>query len=68
MSVITVKCGKIEISNKNNFCLIAGPCQLENQQHAIDMSGKIKEITKPLSTRQIEPVLKEREELDLKNL
>ena len=26
--------------------MIAGPCQLENEQHAIDMAGKIKEITK----------------------
>ena len=49
MSVITVKCGKLEISNNNKFCLIAGPCQLENEQHAIDMSGKIKEITDKLN-------------------
>ena len=49
MSVITVKCGKLEISNNNKFCLIAGPCQLENEQHALDMSGKIKEITDKLN-------------------
>ena len=39
-----VNCNGIEISNKNKICLIAGPCQLETEQHAIDMAGKIKEI------------------------
>ena len=48
MKSITVKCGNIEISNTNKFCLIAGPCQLETEQHAIDMAGKIKEITEKL--------------------
>ena len=45
MSNIKVNCGKIEISNKNKICLISGPCQLESEQHALDMAGKIKEIT-----------------------
>ena len=45
MSNIKVNCGKIEISNKNKICLISGPCQLESEQHAQDMVGKIKEIT-----------------------
>jgi len=45
MSSIKVNCGKIEISNKNKICIIAGPCQLETEQHAMDMAGKIKEIT-----------------------
>ena len=48
MKNITVKCGNIDISNTNKFCLIAGPCQLETEQHAMDMSGKIKEITSKL--------------------
>ena len=48
MKNFTIKCGNIEISNANKFCLIAGPCQLETEQHAIDMSGKIKEITSKL--------------------
>jgi len=48
MKNLTVKCGNINISNTNKFCLIAGPCQLETEQHAIDMSGKIKEITSKL--------------------
>ena len=48
MKNLTVKCGSIEVSNLNKFCLIAGPCQLETEQHAMDMSGKIKEITSKL--------------------
>ena len=53
MKNLTVKCGTIDISNKNNFCLIAGPCQLETEQHAMDMSGKIKEITSKLGVNFI---------------
>ena len=49
MSNIKVNCGKIEISNKNKICLISGPCQLESEQHALDMVGKIKEITSKLN-------------------
>ena len=48
MKNLKVKCGTIDISNANKFCLIAGPCQLETEQHAMDMSGKIKEITSKL--------------------
>ena len=48
MKNLTVKCGNIDISNSNKFCLIAGPCQLESEQHAMDMSGQIKEITSKL--------------------
>ena len=48
MKNLTVKCGSVEISNSNNFCLIAGPCQLETEQHGMDMAGKIKEITTKL--------------------
>ncbi len=40
-----IHCNGIEISNKNKICLISGPCQLETEQHALDMAGKIKEIT-----------------------
>ena len=46
MSNIKVNCGKIDISNSNRICIIAGPCQLESEQHALDMAGKILEITK----------------------
>ncbi len=45
MSAIKVNCENIEISNNNKICIIAGPCQLETEQHALDMAGKIKEIT-----------------------
>ena len=41
-----VNCNKIEISNNKKISLIAGPCQLETEQHAMDMAGKISEITK----------------------
>ena len=45
MKNIKVNCGNIEISNNNKICIIAGPCQLETEQHAMDMAGKIKDIT-----------------------
>ncbi len=41
-----VKCGKLSISNSKPFTLIAGPCQLENEKHAVDVASKLKEITK----------------------
>ena len=44
MQNIKVNCNNIEISNTNKLCLIAGPCQLETEQHAMDMAGKIKDI------------------------
>jgi len=53
MKNLTVKCGSVEISNSSSFCLIAGPCQLETEQHAMDMSGKIKEITSKLGVNFI---------------
>ena len=46
MKNITVNCDGIKISNQDKICLIAGPCQLENEQHALDMAGKISEISK----------------------
>ncbi len=39
-----VNCNGFKISNQNKISLIAGPCQLETEQHAMDMAGKIKEI------------------------
>jgi len=44
-----VKCGKLNISNSNPFTLIAGPCQLENEKHAIAVASKLKEITQKLN-------------------
>ena len=46
MKNITVNWDGVKISNKEKICLIAGPCQLENEQHALDMAGKISEISK----------------------
>jgi len=43
-----VKCGKLNISNSNPFILIAGPCQLENEKHAMDVAEALKEITQRL--------------------
>ena len=40
----TINCNGIEISNNKKISLIAGPCQLESEQHAMDMAGKIREI------------------------
>jgi len=45
----TIRCGKLNISNSNPFTLIAGPCQLENEKHAIDVASKLKEITQKLN-------------------
>ena len=39
-----VKFNNFEISNNKKISLISGPCQLETEQHAIDIAGKIKEI------------------------
>ena len=44
----TIKCGKISISNSSSFTLIAGPCQLENEKHAIDVASELKNITEKL--------------------
>ncbi len=39
-----VNCNGIKLSNNNKISLIAGPCQLETEQHAMDMAGKNKDI------------------------
>jgi len=44
-----VKCRKLNISNSNVFTLIAGPCQLENEKHALETASKLKEITQKLN-------------------
>jgi 2-dehydro-3-deoxyphosphooctonate aldolase (KDO 8-P synthase) len=43
-----VKCGKLSISNTNPFTLIAGPCQLENEKHALYVAKELKQITQKL--------------------
>ena len=37
-----IKCNNFEIANNKKISLISGPCQLETEQHAMDMAGKIK--------------------------
>ena len=44
-----VKCGKLNISNSSPFTLIAGPCQLESEKHALDVAKQLKEITESLN-------------------
>ena len=44
----TVQCGKLSISNSKPFTLIAGPCQLENEKHALDVANELKKITQKL--------------------
>ena len=39
-----IKCNNFEIANNKKITLISGPCQLETEQHAMDMAGKINEI------------------------
>ncbi len=44
-----INCNSLEISNSKKIFLIAGPCQLESEQHAMDMAGSIRDITKKLN-------------------
>ena len=48
-----VKCNDINISNSDKFTLIAGPCQLESESHAIEVSKELKKITKELGIKLI---------------
>ena len=44
-----IKLNQILISNKSPFVLIAGPCVLENREHALMMASKLKNITDGLN-------------------
>ena len=44
-----VKCGNLSLSNSKTFTLIAGPCQLENEKHALSVAERLKEITQKLN-------------------
>jgi 2-dehydro-3-deoxyphosphooctonate aldolase (KDO 8-P synthase) len=44
---------KIDIGNDRPFFLIAGPCQIESQEHAYKMASAIKEITTKLTIQFI---------------
>ena len=48
MNNIKVKCGNFEIANNKTFTLIAGPCQLESEEHALKISSELQKITKEL--------------------
>lgn len=41
-----VKAGNVTFGNDLKLSLIAGPCQMESRDHAIDMAGRIVEIAK----------------------
>jgi len=53
MTNYKVKCSNFEISNDKPFTLIAGPCQLENEIHALKMSSELKKITSELGINLI---------------
>ncbi len=49
----SVKCSNFEIANNKPFTLIAGPCQLESEEHAIQISTELKQITNELGINLI---------------
>ena len=53
MNNYKVKCGNFEIANNNPFTLIAGPCQLESEEHALKISTELKKITSDLKINLI---------------
>ncbi len=48
-----VKVDQLKIGNKQPLTLIAGPCQLESKDHAYEMCGALKELTKRLGMQFI---------------
>ncbi len=48
-----VKCSNFEISNDKPFTLIAGPCQMENEDHALKISSELKKVTEELGINLI---------------
>ena len=48
-----VKCSNFEIANDQPFTLIAGPCQMENEEHALKISSELKKITSELGINLI---------------
>src|SRR3546814_14279231 len=43
-----VSVGPVTFGNDLPLVLIAGPCAMESRQHALDVSGRLKEITDKL--------------------
>jgi 2-dehydro-3-deoxyphosphooctonate aldolase (KDO 8-P synthase) len=48
-----VQCANFQIANDQPFTLIAGPCQLESEQHALNVSKELKQITSDLKINLI---------------
>ena len=48
-----IKIGNFEIGNELPIAIIAGPCQIESRQHAVDIAGHLVEITKELGVNSI---------------
>ena len=48
-----VKCSNFEIANNKRFTLIAGPCQMENETHAMKISTELKKIASDLGINLI---------------
>ena len=44
----TVSVGGVSFANDKPFALIAGPCQLESRDHALDIASSLKELTEEL--------------------
>ena len=42
----SVRVGAIEIANSRPFVLIAGPCQIESEAHALEVAAALVEITR----------------------
>jgi len=49
----TVKVDQLSIANDRPLTLIAGPCQMESKDHAFEMCGALKELTKRLGLQFI---------------
>lgn len=49
----TIKIGNFEMGNNLPLTIIAGPCQIESRSHAVDIAGKLVEITKELDVKYI---------------
>ena len=47
----SIKICDFEVSNDHPFFIIAGPCSIESESHAIDHAGKIKEICDKLKIK-----------------
>ncbi|MDD4556798.1 MAG: 3-deoxy-8-phosphooctulonate synthase [Alphaproteobacteria bacterium] len=48
-----VQLGNFKIGNKLPLAVLAGPCQIESRQHAIDLAGKLVEITKEVGINYV---------------